>query len=32
LGNYGSTLPEAGIASSLNWYLGKDRNGCRAPH
>ena len=32
LGDYGSTLPEAGIASSLNWYLGKDRNGCAAAH
>ncbi len=32
LGDYGSTLPEAGITASLNWYLGQDRNGCRAPH
>jgi len=23
LGDYGGTLPEAGIAASLNWYLGK---------
>jgi nucleoside-diphosphate-sugar epimerase len=27
LGDYGSTLPEAGIASSADWYLRKDHNG-----
>jgi nucleoside-diphosphate-sugar epimerase len=32
LGDYGNTLPEAGIASSLNWYLGKDSNGCGPAH
>jgi nucleoside-diphosphate-sugar epimerase len=32
LGNYGSTLPEAGIASSVNWYLRKDHNDWRAAH
>ena len=29
LGDYGSTFPEAGIGSSLNWYLGRDCNGCQ---
>jgi nucleoside-diphosphate-sugar epimerase len=32
LGDYGSTLPEVGIAASMKWYLGQDCNDFRPSH